>query len=124
MPRALDAGQISGAAFDVVSVEPPPLDYPFMALLDRRNFLLTPHVAWGSEEAVQGLADQLIDNVEAFAKATLVNLVQAHQDRRDHSRTWRWRRIAQVMAGQCQEVGDCRRCALLSPCHQEFAAGP
>ena len=30
------------------------------------NFILTPHVAWASQEAIQGLADQLIDNIEAF----------------------------------------------------------
>ena len=76
---ALDAGQISGAAFDVVSVEPPAPDHPFMALLDRPNFVLTPHVAWASDEAVQGLADQLIDNIEAFAKGAPANLVQAEQ---------------------------------------------
>ena len=76
---ALDAGQIAGAAFDVVSVEPPAPDHPFMALLERPNFVLTPHVAWASEEAVQGLADQLIDNVEAFASGMPVNLVQAEQ---------------------------------------------
>lgn len=64
---ALEAGQISGAAFDVTSVEPPPPDHPFMALLDRPDFILTPHVAWASEQAIQTLADQLIDNVEAFA---------------------------------------------------------
>ena len=72
---ALAAGQIAGAAFDVVSVEPPPMDHPFMSLLARPDFLLTPHVAWASEEAVQGLADQLIDNIEAFAGNTPVNLV-------------------------------------------------
>ena len=72
---ALDAGQITGAAFDVVSVEPPAPDHPFMALLDRPDFLLTRHVAWASDEAVQGLADQLIDNIEAFVKAMPVNLV-------------------------------------------------
>lgn len=62
---ALAAGHISGAAFDVVSVEPPPEDHPFMALLDRPDFILTPHVAWASQEAVQSLADQLVDNIEA-----------------------------------------------------------
>lgn len=76
---ALDAAQITGAAFDVVSVEPPGPDHPFMGLLNRPNFLLTPHVAWASDEAVQGLADQLIDNIEAFANGTPVNLVQAEQ---------------------------------------------
>jgi glycerate dehydrogenase len=65
---ALASGQISGAAFDVVSVEPPAPDHPFMALLDRADFILTPHVAWASDEAVQSLADQLVDNVEAFVR--------------------------------------------------------
>lgn len=72
---ALDAGQISGAGFDVVSVEPPDSTHPFMSLLDRPNFLLTPHVAWASDEATQGLADQLIDNIEAFVAGAPVNLV-------------------------------------------------
>jgi glycerate dehydrogenase len=73
---ALDAGHISGAAFDVTSVEPPPLDHPFMALLDRPDFILTPHVAWASDEAVQSLANQLISNVEAFVQGRPVNLVK------------------------------------------------
>jgi len=72
---ALQAGQIAGAAFDVVSVEPPPLDHPFMALLNRPDFILTPHVAWASSEAVQVLADQLIDNIEAFVSGQSVRQV-------------------------------------------------
>jgi glycerate dehydrogenase len=71
---ALQAGQISGAAFDVVAAEPPPSDHPFMHLLDRPDFILTPHVAWASDEAVQSLADQLVDNVEAFARGAPVNI--------------------------------------------------
>jgi glycerate dehydrogenase len=72
---ALQAGHISGAGFDVTSVEPPPADHPFMALLDRPDFILTPHVAWASAEAIQALADQLIDNVEAFVRGAPVNQV-------------------------------------------------
>ena len=72
---ALDAGHLSGAAFDVTEVEPPPLDHPFMGLLNRPNFILTPHVAWASSEAVQALADQLIDNIEAFVDGKPVNVV-------------------------------------------------
>jgi glycerate dehydrogenase len=72
---ALQAGQIAGAAFDVVSVEPPPVDHPFMALLNRPDFILTPHVAWASAEAVQALADQLIDNIEAFVSGQPVHQV-------------------------------------------------
>ena len=66
LAEALTGGQIAGAAFDVVTHEPPPSDHPFMQLLDQPNFILTPHVAWASHEAIQGLADQLVDNIEAF----------------------------------------------------------
>ena len=72
---ALEAGHISGAAFDVTSVEPPPADHPFMALLNRPDFILTPHVAWASDEAVQALADQVIDNIEAYAAGQPANTV-------------------------------------------------
>lgn len=74
---ALEGGQIAGAGFDVVSVEPPPPDHPFMRLLGRPDFILTPHVAWASREAIQGLADQLIDNIEAFWRGQPRNLVTA-----------------------------------------------
>lgn len=67
LTNALRTGQISGAGIDVTVPEPPPADHPLMQLLDLPNFILTPHVAWASSEASQALADQLIDNVEAFA---------------------------------------------------------
>ncbi len=75
--EALDQGWISGAAFDVVTVEPPPANHPFMKLIDRPNFILTPHVAWASQEAIQGLADQLVDNIEAFVAGKPRNVVSA-----------------------------------------------
>ncbi len=66
--RALREGWIAGAGFDVLTAEPPPVDHPLLApeLLALPNFLLTPHVAWSSRPAMQALADQLIDNIEAF----------------------------------------------------------
>ncbi|MFO1047549.1 MAG: D-2-hydroxyacid dehydrogenase [Geminicoccaceae bacterium] len=73
---ALRTGQISGAGFDVVTTEPPPDDHPMVELLELPNFILTPHVAWASQEAIQGLADQLIDNVEAFWAGRPRNVVQ------------------------------------------------
>ena len=73
---ALEAGQIAGAGFDVVSTEPPPADHPFMALLERPDFILTPHVAWAADEAMQTLADQLVDNIEAFVRGEPRNLVR------------------------------------------------
>lgn len=72
---ALEAGHISGAGFDVTSIEPPSAEHPFMALVGRPDFILTPHVAWASQEAMQTLADQLIDNIEAFIAGKAQNVV-------------------------------------------------
>lgn len=75
--RALKEGWIGGAGFDVITAEPPPANHPLVApeLLALPNFLLTPHVAWASRPAMQTLADQLIDNIEAFAAGTPRNRV-------------------------------------------------
>jgi glycerate dehydrogenase len=74
--QALDEGLISGAGFDVVDGEPPPPDSPLLRIVDRPNVILTPHVAWASDEAQQELADQLMDNVEAFMAGSPRNLVE------------------------------------------------
>jgi glycerate dehydrogenase len=71
---ALKTGRIAGAGFDVLSVEPPRSGNPLLDL-DLPNFLLTPHVAWSGREAMQKLADQLIDNLEAFVRGEARNRV-------------------------------------------------
>jgi glycerate dehydrogenase len=76
LERALDEGLISGAGIDVTLPEPPPADGPLMRLARRRNVIVTPHVAWASEEAQQTLADQLIDNIENFVAGRPTNLVR------------------------------------------------
>ena len=53
--RALDEGLISGVGFDVAIGEPPPVDSPLMRIAKRPNVILTPHVAWASDEAQQAL---------------------------------------------------------------------
>lgn len=73
---ALDAGLISGAGFDVAVSEPPPADSPLMRAAKRHNVILTPHIAWASDEAQQTLADQLLDNIDNFVAGRPSNLVQ------------------------------------------------
>jgi glycerate dehydrogenase len=75
LERALDEGLVAGAAFDVALPEPPPADSTIMRLAARPDFILTPHVAWASDQAQQTLADQLIDNIERFVQGTPVNVV-------------------------------------------------
>lgn len=74
LAAALQNGSISGAGVDVLSEEPPRSGNP---LLDVQlpNLLVTPHVAWASREAMQTLADILVDNLEAFVGGTPQNVV-------------------------------------------------
>jgi glycerate dehydrogenase len=72
--QALDEGLIAGAGFDVLTVEPPRNGHPLLDVR-RPNFILTPHVAWASDGAMQFLADQLIDNIDLWAAGTPQHLV-------------------------------------------------
>lgn len=73
---ALERGLISGAGFDVTDGEPPEPASPLMRAASRHDLILTPHVAWASDEAQQALADQLIDNIEHFFAGRPTHLVQ------------------------------------------------
>ena len=50
--KALDAGQIAGAALDVMPIEPPPVNSPLMG---RDNVIFSPHTAFYSVEALAEL---------------------------------------------------------------------
>lgn len=71
---ALREGLIAGAASDVLREEPPRNGSPLLDL-NLPNFIVTPHVAWASDEAVQALADQVIDNLEAFVAGRPQNVL-------------------------------------------------
>jgi glycerate dehydrogenase len=74
LAAALREGEIAGAGIDVLTTEPPAGGN---VLLDASipNLIVTPHVAWASRGAMQILADQLIDNVEAFVSGAPHNVV-------------------------------------------------
>jgi glycerate dehydrogenase len=72
---ALKNGTIAGAGFDVLTKEPP-TDGNILLDLKLPNLIVTPHVAWASVEAMQILADQLIDNIEAFVAGKPQNVVK------------------------------------------------
>ena len=74
LAHALKEGLIGGAGFDVLTNEPPK-DGNLLLDLNLPNFILTPHVAWASNEAQQFLADQLIDNVDLFTSGSPQHLV-------------------------------------------------
>ena len=71
---ALENGLIAGAAVDCLREEPPRNGSPLLDL-DLANLIVTPHVAWASDEAVQALADQVIDNIEGFVAGRPQNVL-------------------------------------------------
>ena len=70
----LKYGQIGGAGFDVLTQEPPRDGNP---LLKARlpNLIVTPHIAWASQEAANRLFDILLDNINRFVAGNPQNLV-------------------------------------------------
>jgi glycerate dehydrogenase len=72
--EALRSGQIAGAGLDVLREEPPRQGNPLLDL-NLPNLIVTPHVAWASNEAVQALADQVIENIEAFIAGRPENIL-------------------------------------------------
>jgi glyoxylate reductase len=75
LAEALKAATIAGAGFDVLTKEPPK-DGNILLDPSIPNLIVTPHVAWASQEAMQILADQLIDNIEAFVAGKPQNVVK------------------------------------------------
>jgi len=72
LSAALAAGQLAGAALDVLSSEPPSADNP---LLSAPNCVITPHVAWASLPARQRLLKASVENVRALLAGSPIHVV-------------------------------------------------
>ncbi len=69
---ALNDGRLGGACLDTLTQEPPKADNP---LLNAKNCIITPHIAWAGPETRQRLVNIVIDNVRAFLSGAPVNKV-------------------------------------------------
>jgi len=69
---ALNRQRIAGAALDVLSIEPPAPDNP---LVQARNCIITPHIAWATREARSRLLHTVVENVKAFLEGMPQNLI-------------------------------------------------
>ena len=69
---ALACGKIRGAAVDVISQEPMVSTNP---LLNARNCIITPHMAWAPIESRQRIIDCTIRSIQAFLDGTPINTV-------------------------------------------------
>jgi glycerate dehydrogenase len=65
---ALEAGQLLGFATDVFESEPPVAGDTLLKLASHPRVLLTPHVAWASEYALDKLWKKVKSQIEEFIK--------------------------------------------------------
>lgn len=70
---ALNSGHLAAAAADVFEMEPPiPQEHP---LLNAKNCLVTPHIAFASEESMLRRAEIVFDNLYAFLHGEQKNVI-------------------------------------------------
>ena len=70
--EALQAGRLAGLGADVLSREPASPDNP---LLHAPNTLLTPHIAWATLTARKNITQIMADNLAAWMRGEMRNLV-------------------------------------------------
>ena len=71
---ALNKDLIAGAAIDVFDMEPPlPSDYP---LLNCKNIILSPHIAFYSEESLEKRAETAFENLYAWLEGSPRNVIK------------------------------------------------
>src|SRR5438874_7432881 len=61
--QTLQQNKIAGAAVDVFSVEPLPVDHPFRKL---DNMLVTPHLGYVTEETFRAHYGQMVEGIDAW----------------------------------------------------------
>ena len=72
LANALNSGKVHAAAVDVVSAEPINADNP---LLQAKNCIITPHIAWAPQESRVRLLNIAVDNLKSFLTNAPVNVV-------------------------------------------------
>jgi len=73
LAQALNQGKVAGAGIDVFEIEPPiATTHP---LVEAKNTVLAPHVAFATEEALYTRAEIVFDNIGQWLKGEPQNLI-------------------------------------------------
>lgn len=72
LAESLNSDRLAGAGLDVLSIEPPIVESP---LFTAKNCFVTPHIAWATRASRQRLLDTVVENVAAFLRGELRNVV-------------------------------------------------
>lgn len=63
---AYENGKMGGLGIDVYSTEPMTSESPYNRILNKRNVIFTPHMAWGAYEARKRCIEEIVKNIETF----------------------------------------------------------
>nr|WP_302597005.1 D-2-hydroxyacid dehydrogenase [uncultured Cellulosilyticum sp.] len=66
LARALNEGEIAGAALDVLEKEPIEAMNPLYSVEDPSKLIITPHIAWASVEARKTLVEEVAKNIQSY----------------------------------------------------------
>ena len=66
LTRAIESGHLGALGCDVFSKEPFLDDHPYSRILNRHNVILTPHSAWGAQEARNRCIAEIAENIKVF----------------------------------------------------------
>ncbi|NFG60508.1 D-2-hydroxyacid dehydrogenase [Clostridium sp. CMCC3677] len=76
LAKAIDENLIGGAGLDVFEIEPIPENNPLLSVKNKEKLVLSPHIAWASEEARNRLFNDLLENIRVYNKGKMKNRVE------------------------------------------------
>ncbi|MBN1051285.1 D-2-hydroxyacid dehydrogenase [Clostridium botulinum] len=76
LAKAIDENLIGGAGLDVFEIEPIPENNPLLSIKNKEKLVLSPHIAWASEEARNRLFNELLENIRVYNKGEMKNRVE------------------------------------------------
>ncbi|HBJ1645622.1 TPA: D-2-hydroxyacid dehydrogenase [Clostridium botulinum] len=76
LAKAIDENLIGGAGLDVFEIEPMPENNPLLSIKNKEKLVLSPHIAWASEEARNRLFNDLLENIRVYNKGEIKNRVE------------------------------------------------
>ncbi|ACD52152.1 2-hydroxyacid dehydrogenase [Clostridium botulinum] len=76
LAKAIDENLIGGTGLDVFEIEPMPENNPLLSIKNKEKLVLSPHIAWASEEARNRLFNDLLENIRVYNKGEMKNRVE------------------------------------------------
>ncbi|NFG23209.1 D-2-hydroxyacid dehydrogenase [Clostridium botulinum] len=76
LAKAIDENLIGGAGLDVFEIEPIPENNPLLSIKNKEKLVLSPHIAWASEEARNRLFNDLLENIRVYNNGEMKNRVE------------------------------------------------